>query len=69
MEVRELKITRKFRVVEDKCTGCRACVNVTGCPALYFEGGKVRILGDDCTGCGLCARFCPYNAIVEEDGG
>jgi indolepyruvate ferredoxin oxidoreductase alpha subunit len=69
MEVRGLKTIRKFRVLEDKCTGCRACVNVTGCPALYFEGGKVRILGDDCTGCGLCARFCPYNAIVEEDGG
>jgi indolepyruvate ferredoxin oxidoreductase alpha subunit len=69
MEVRGLKTIRKFRVIEDKCTGCRACVNVTGCPALYFEGGKVRILGDDCTGCGLCARFCPYNAIVEEDGG
>ncbi|AFK51538.1 indolepyruvate ferredoxin oxidoreductase subunit alpha [Thermogladius calderae 1633] len=68
MEVRQLKTVKKYRVIEDKCTGCRACVNVTGCPALYIEDGKAKIVEDDCTGCGLCARFCPYKAIVEVGG-
>lgn len=54
---------RRYRVVDEKCTGCLACIKVTGCPALFYENGKVSISGDDCVGCGLCARFCPYKAI------
>jgi len=54
---------RRYRVVEDKCTSCLACIRVTGCPAMSYNGEKVGISSDDCAGCGLCARFCPYGAI------
>lgn len=54
---------RRYRVIDEKCTGCLACIKVTGCPALFYENGKVSISADDCVGCGLCARFCPYKAI------
>ncbi|PUA32345.1 MAG: indolepyruvate ferredoxin oxidoreductase subunit alpha [Zestosphaera tikiterensis] len=59
-------VEKRYQVLLDKCTGCLACIRVTGCPALYVgEDGKVRIITEDCLGCGLCARFCPYKAIVE----
>ena len=63
MEVRARGVSRRYRVVEDRCTGCLACVRVTGCPALYYSNSKVRVAKEDCVGCRLCARFCPYNAF------
>jgi indolepyruvate ferredoxin oxidoreductase alpha subunit len=63
MEVRARGVTRRYRVVEDRCTGCLACVRTTGCPALYYSNGRVRVSEGDCVGCGLCARFCPYKAF------
>ncbi|ACL10433.1 indolepyruvate ferredoxin oxidoreductase, alpha subunit [Desulfurococcus amylolyticus 1221n] len=67
-ETSVIEVWTDDEVIEDKRTGCRACVNVTGCPTLYIEDGKAKIVEDDCTGCGLCARFCPYKAIVEVSG-
>ena len=55
-------------VVEEKCTGCMACIRSLGCLALISGGGKVRIDPEQCTGCGLCVHVCPYNAIVGGDG-
>ena len=63
MEVRARGVSRRYRVVEGRCTGCLACVRATGCPALYYSSGKVRVAEEDCVGCGLCARFCPYKAF------
>lgn len=55
-----------YTVLEDKCTGCLACVRATGCPALYLkDNGKVGIIEEDCFGCGLCERYCPYDAIIQ----
>ncbi len=69
VEARTRGVRRRYMIVEDRCTGCLACVRVTGCPALYFDGSKVRIAEEDCLGCGLCARFCPYKAIEVVAGG
>jgi indolepyruvate ferredoxin oxidoreductase alpha subunit len=59
-----------FRVNEDECTGCKACIKF-GCPAIVFfepeaEGktGKASI-SDLCVGCGVCASICPFNCIKE----
>jgi len=66
MEARIKGVKKKYEVLPDKCTGCLACVRVTGCPALYVDkDGKVKIMTEDCLGCGLCAKYCPYKAIVE----
>jgi indolepyruvate ferredoxin oxidoreductase alpha subunit len=64
LEARLKGVKVRFKVEEEKCTGCRACLLATGCPAIYMEGGKARIILEDCNGCGLCARFCPQKAIV-----
>ena len=56
------------RVLENKCTGCKACLTITACPALRYEdsSGKMRIIPELCNGCGLCAYVCPFNAIEVE---
>ncbi|MEM0368767.1 MAG: indolepyruvate ferredoxin oxidoreductase subunit alpha [Desulfurococcaceae archaeon] len=55
-----------FKVLDEKCTGCMACVKLTACPALVLEPGsnKPSIIQEICAGCGLCSSICPYNAIV-----
>ncbi len=52
---------------EEKCIGCKACLNV-GCPALSQvkrENGKSLAVIDNtqCVGCGVCASACKFNAI------
>lgn len=68
-----LRIARKtgvvlpvYSILEEKCTGCLACIRLTACPAIVLDVGskKPRIMRDICAGCGLCASICPYKAIV-----
>lgn len=51
------------------CANCRACVDLTGCPALRFddETGRVEVIEPLCNGCGLCVALCPNGAIVSHD--
>lgn len=55
-------------VNEEKCIGCRKCINELGCPALSLKAsatGKTKAVidGSLCTGCGLCSKVCPAKAI------
>ncbi len=55
-----------YRVIENKCTGCRLCTNAYGCPAIQWDAvkRKAKINEEMCWGCGGCAQICPFNAIV-----
>ncbi|MEA1975239.1 MAG: indolepyruvate ferredoxin oxidoreductase subunit alpha [Bacillota bacterium] len=64
-----LEFGKNFRslvVDEDKCIGCKQCLN-TGCPALIFDNEKrvVEIDEKQCVGCGVCVQVCPVDAIKE----
>lgn len=63
----EFKQFRKPPLVvqNEKCIGCKKCINELGCPALLFnhETKKAVIDASLCTGCGLCSQVCPTNAI------
>ncbi|HEX7714941.1 MAG TPA: indolepyruvate ferredoxin oxidoreductase subunit alpha [Bacillota bacterium] len=62
---------RLFRILPERCTGCRRCLKELGCPAFYREAtsekagtGGIQI-GPSCTGCGLCSEVCASGAIEE----
>ena len=50
-------------VDENKCVGCKKCINELGCPAVVLENGKAKVESSLCFGCGLCGQVCPVGAI------
>lgn len=51
----------------DKCNGCRTCVNFCKFNALAYIGEKIKVFENVCHSCGGCALLCPQNAILEKD--
>lgn len=59
----EKKITKQYRVINEKCRACGACLK-PGCPAITrLEDGKATINDTLCNGCGLCADLCKFGAM------
>ncbi|NJE29762.1 indolepyruvate ferredoxin oxidoreductase subunit alpha [Thermococcus sp. 18S1] len=54
-----------YQVNEEKCTGCKVCINAYGCPAIYWDAksGKAKVDELMCWGCGGCAQVCPFDAF------
>lgn len=52
-------------IVEDRCVGCNACVEV--CPTNVLEaaanGAPLIARQDDCQTCFMCELYCPADAI------
>ena len=72
----ETKTELTLKIYNEKCKGCKLCVEV--CPKKILEmDGRVNKKGlqyivikdrDKCTQCGLCAMVCPDCAIeIMED--
>ncbi|OQY18421.1 MAG: indolepyruvate ferredoxin oxidoreductase subunit alpha [Desulfobacteraceae bacterium 4572_35.1] len=56
-----------LEVDADKCTGCKACLNI-GCPAIEWrpdegERGKAVVSQLLCVGCGICDQLCKFDAF------
>ncbi|MDT8298966.1 MAG: NADH-ubiquinone oxidoreductase-F iron-sulfur binding region domain-containing protein, partial [Spirochaetaceae bacterium] len=50
--------------INDKCTGCMACIPACGYDAITGEKKKIHILDQDkCTKCGACYAVCKFEAI------
>lgn len=54
---------KKALTVDEKCVGCKRCINEIGCPALVYTDNGVKIEQGLCTGCSLCSQLCPVGAI------
>ncbi|HUK21576.1 MAG TPA: diguanylate cyclase [Gemmatimonadales bacterium] len=56
-----------FRINQDLCVACLACVRVCPADAVAVDGERggagVWIVDDACTRCGLCLPACPHEAI------
>ncbi len=48
---------------EEKCSGCKLCVEVCPYGTIKFQNGICEIDETFCNGCGVCASACPVEAI------
>jgi MinD superfamily P-loop ATPase len=63
----ETVVTRVPVFDEEKCTGCRACVNFCRFGALVFVKDKPLVFPEICHACGGCLLVCPSGAVSERD--
>lgn len=56
-----------MRIDEDKCSGCKLCLDYCPVEAIVMEERKAKIDEDLCTECGNCKRIdiCPEDAFEE----
>lgn len=54
-------------VNEDKCKGCKACMQI-GCPCISMRDGKAHIDPTLCVGCDVCSQLCKFDAIQKNGG-
>ena len=55
----------EYFILEDKCTGCGACLKLCPQQAIQGEPKKLHIIDPaKCIRCGVCGDACPYEAII-----
>ena len=52
-----------MHILQETCTGCRACIGRCVQGALFMEEGKAKVIPENCIGCGYCQDFCPVDAM------
>lgn len=58
------KTTAVVEITDEKCVGCRRCVNVCPSDALAMQGRLAVVEQPKCVGCFKCVEACdPYDAI------
>lgn len=61
-------IRKIIKINEEKCNGCRLCVDACHEGAIGMVDGKAKLLRDDyCDGLGDCLPVCPTGAITFEE--
>ena len=53
-----------YKINEDTCVGCGACVSECPPEAIFEKDGKYQIDPAKCADCGVCVSTCPTEAIV-----
>lgn len=53
--------------VNDRCNGCRQCIEQFECPAFIWMNDRMSIDENLCIGCGVCVHVCKRRAIAAVD--
>ncbi|MBM3287016.1 MAG: 4Fe-4S dicluster domain-containing protein [Candidatus Eisenbacteria bacterium] len=53
-----------FRIDEEKCQGCLACMRVCPTHAIRVRQGRARYTPERCIDCGVCLSSCQWGAIA-----
>ncbi len=57
----------QYLILEEKCTGCLACLKICSQEAITGELKKVHIINQEkCIKCGACFEACNFDAIIIE---
>ena len=65
-DIKTEEISAKIPVVDnERCNGCRKCVDFCMFNALVYVNEKLIIFDDVCHSCGGCVMFCPEQALSE----
>ncbi len=55
----------EYVIIEDKCTGCGACLKLCPQQAITGESKKPHVIDPaKCIRCGVCRDSCPFKAII-----
>ena len=54
------------KVVEERCTGCGACVDACPQELIEMRDGKAFVKSD-CYGCEACTWACGHEALVRDE--
>ena len=54
---------RDVAVDQERCNGCKICIDYFGCPAISMAEGKAHISQLTCVKCGMCVEVCKRGAI------
>ena len=65
-EIREMR-RRVPRVDEQRCEHCGRCADVCEFHAIAAMPNETLVFPELCHSCGACVRFCPHDAIEEEE--
>ncbi|MFA9380781.1 MAG: 4Fe-4S binding protein [Acetanaerobacterium sp.] len=66
--IKEEEVAIRIPVVdEQRCSGCRTCVDFCRFNALACINGKVRVFDEVCHSCGGCVLLCPEKALTERE--
>ncbi|MCM8762740.1 MAG: 4Fe-4S binding protein, partial [Candidatus Omnitrophica bacterium] len=55
-----------IRIIYEKCTLCRQCIDVCPFGAIEIKDDKLFI-NENCNLCGLCVKTCPEDALIKEE--
>jgi len=50
-------------IKQEKCIGCRVCIDICPVKAISIKNGKAIINQNKCIKCGKCLGVCPQKAI------
>lgn len=69
MRMQYLKNVVSINIDQDKCIGCKICIDVCPQDVIDIEDKKAFLKNrDNCIECGACKMNCPTNAISVNEG-